>query len=133
VLLRCSQLISTVIAIGSLILASLPAHAATRVCRVKLSNVTPDLNGTVYFSGLTGANGAVGTIGWQWQAVCSVSTIKSGVQTEACKSWLSTALTAQAQGKTLFMFYDDVQNNGQDCSLFPGWNNPIIQYVGIEN
>lgn len=100
------------IVVAVLALAGSASEAATRVCRVNPTNVTTDLNGHVYISGFTGTGGNVGTISWAWQLVCGVSTSRNNVSVEACKNWMSTALTAQAQKRAIFIFFDDVQNNG---------------------
>jgi hypothetical protein len=116
------------------LISVIPARAALQVCRMKPTMVTTDRNGTVFLQGLVGTGGNVGTIGIQWQAVCSVNAVYQNVTIESCKSWVAAAMTAQASGKNLFMFFYDQNNGGRtDCSQFPAWTPPYIDYLGIEN
>jgi hypothetical protein len=53
---------------------------------------------------------------------------------DVCRNWVSSALTAQASSKTLYMIYNDEENNGvADCAAFPAWSQPRILYFGPES
>lgn len=107
---------------------SVPAHAETRVCRVKPTLVVTTNNGDIYISGDVTPSGH-----WYWQRVCNVSVSALDVTIDTCKSWLSTALTAQSTGKTVFMIYEDGGNPARlDCGAFESWKDAPISYLGLE-
>ena len=106
------------------------AQATTRECRVKPTMVITDRNGNVMIS-VKVVSGATGN--WNWQNICSVNGALSGVSVDVCRNWVSSALTAQATSKVIYMIYNDAENNGvADCANFPAWNQPKIDYFGPE-
>jgi hypothetical protein len=106
-----------------------PAEAATRFCVVKsISHVSTDRLGIVRIAGTFGV--AI----TDWQAICSVTATWHNVPADVCKNWVSAAMTAQATGKSLFLYFDDVNNAGKiDCATFTPWSDLYIDYLGLYN
>lgn len=120
---------SYIVLIASLALAP-AAQATNRECRIKPTMVITDRNGNVMISGKV-VSGATGN--WNWQNICSVNGALGGVSVDVCRNWVSSALTAQASSKVIYMIYNDTENNGiADCANFPAWNQPRIDYFGPE-
>lgn len=107
------------------------AQATVRECRIKPTMVSTDRNGRVYVSANV-TSGAAGS--WNWVAICNADIVEFGVPVTACGNWYAALLSAQATGKTIFMYYNDSNNDGMaDCSTFPGWSVRYIDYLGPLN
>lgn len=109
--------------------AAATANAAIYACHVKPTSVVTDNAGNLYLNGNVQPTGT-----WGWQRVCGVTTAALNVTVDACRNWTSAALTAEATGRSLFMFFESTQNgNRTDCSTFPAWNDAYITYLGPED
>lgn len=107
------------------------AQATVRECRIKPTLVSTDRNGRVYVSGnvISGATGS-----WNWVAICNSDVVEFGIPVSVCGNWYAALLSAQATGKTIFMYYNDMNNNDiADCSTFPSWAVRTIDYLGPLN
>ncbi|WP_123422173.1 hypothetical protein [Gallaecimonas pentaromativorans] len=65
-----------------------------------------------------------------WPRLCSVTSVKNGVSLESCKAVYSLLLSAQAQNKSVILWFND----GKDCTTtsHPTWNMLEGWYFGPE-
>ncbi|MDP5279097.1 hypothetical protein Q9Q95_09190 [Sphingomonas sp. DG1-23] len=118
-------------ALAGVIAVPTAAQATTRECRVKPTLVATDRHGMVFVSGEV-TSGAKGT--WTWVTVCNATSVWNNISTNVCGNWYAALLSAQATGKTIHIYYDDVNNNSiADCATFPGWVPRIVDYLGLVN
>ena len=104
------------------------AIASTQTCRIKPTNILTDRGGGVYLSGNVIPSGSL-----SFELICNVNATWHSITPDACKNWVASAVTAQATGAIIFIYFDDSENGGiTDCSLFPGWSQPYFQYLGTD-
>ncbi len=53
------------------------------------------------------------------QQICSISTHVGGTTVEGCRSWLAILMSAQAQSRTVRVYYS--QQDPNSCSLLQSW------------
>ena len=80
----------------TVVLLLLPLSASAEMC-------TKDF--PYHFITADGTLGLYQGVGGGWWLPCSVSSTKNGVSVEACKSALSTYLSAKAQGKPITLSF----------------------------
>jgi hypothetical protein len=104
------SLINLLVALSA-VLACATASAVNFYCDGKITSV--------------GMNGGGGNLWVSYgqhgvQSVCSIGAPTSLTQADTCRGWLAMLLAAQAQGKTIRIYYDSVNGNPNSCS-FQAW------------
>lgn len=101
-----------------------------------LSLPQPALADAFYCDGQVIAIGSTANTGRLWvsygaigmQAICEVDATFSGTHANACKAWLALFTAAQAQQKTIRLYYDSATGgNPTSCAGFQSWASTYIE------
>jgi hypothetical protein len=105
------------IAVATLLLASGTANATSFFCDGQVTSVGINNNATLLVS--------YGP--YQFHGIC---TFGATAHPEACRAWDALLLSAQAQGKTIRVYYDSsVSGNPSTCSGLAAWGSYGAYFV----
>ena len=66
----------------------------------------------------------------RYQVMCEVSAAANGVTADTCKAWLALLTAAQAQQKTIRMYYNtDTSGNPTSCAAFQVWGTSTPYFI----